>query len=655
MPRIQRIPCPLCRVPTRISAIGNNGCPTCADELKISKRERAAPRLEAAIKAQERATLRYKDFIAHEKEVRKKQERVAKEKVIAKKRKESHLLDKEISSVALARRSLLHYVERRKPDYRAAWGHELIAGELERFMHDVQANKHPRLILVVSSRFGKSELASNSFPAWVLGHHPDWEILLASASDALPAEFSRNIREQLRSPDYHKIFPSGGRLRTDSSAALRWNTEQGGGIKAIGQGGVLLGFGFKVGIFDDIHRSMEEVENPERNLSTWEWFSSIAYSRQLPGAGIIVIAQRMHDQDLIGRLMKRQEEDEARVAELREEARLLAEDSPEGYEDPYVKGMLEEAEEMDSSMDRWRVVEFPALAKQDEYFNKDTYEIEKYPPNMQPDKPNMRLLRRQGEALDPKRYSRHYYLKIKRNNPRHFAAMFQLDPQVDEGAYFDTKLIRRYGPKELPNPKNMNVVCAWDLAIGTKQQNDHTVGIAMAMDHKRRVWLLDRIRGRFGDVRLISDMVIDLHNKWGAAITGIEKTHVEQAMGPILSTKMQERGEYITLAEGKEALKPITDKAVRARTFQGWVQHGLVYVPDDEVWDDYLGILSRFLVSNIDDDTDASAWGAILLNRMPPPVDHREQNVKKRQEEDNWMSFLDEFVSTQSSRSYMES
>lgn len=655
MARIQRIPCPLCQVPTRIQAIGNNGCPTCADEIKASRRDRGQARLEQSTKNQARATTSYKQFIAHEKLVRKTEEKIQKEKVVAKKRKEAQLVNKETSSIALARRSLLHYVERRKPDYRAAWAHELIAGELERFMHDVHANKHPRLILCVSSRAGKSELASNSFPAWLLGHHPDWEILLASASDALPAEFSRSIREQLRSPDYHRIFPRGAKLRTDSSAALRWNTEQGGGIKAIGQGGVLLGFGFKVGIFDDIHRSMEEVENPDRNQSTWEWFSSIAYSRQLPGAGIIVIAQRMHDQDLIGRLLKRQQEDEARVQELRDEAQLLADDSPDGLDDPYVKGMLEEANEMDASMDRWRVVEFPALAKQDEYFNKDTFNIEQYPPGMDPDKPNMRLLRRQGEALDPRRYSRHYYLKIKRNNPRHFAAMFQLDPQVEEGAYFDVSLIRRYNLKERPKLENMNVVCAWDLAIGTKQHNDHTVGLAMAMDHKKRVWLLDRIRGKFGDIRIVSDMVIDLHNKWGAAITGIEKTHIEQAMGPILSTRMQERGEYITLAEGKEALKPITDKAVRARTFQGWVQHGLVYVPDDEIWDGYLAILSRFLVSNIDDDTDASAWGAILLNRMPAPVDHREQNLKRRREEDNWMSFLDEFVYTQSQRSYMES
>jgi predicted phage terminase large subunit-like protein len=349
--------------------------------------------------------------------------------------------------------------------------------------------------------------------------------------------------------------------------------------------------------------------------------------------------------------MKRQKDDEDRIKELRRDAAELAEESIEGMDDPIVKEMLSEADEMDESIDRWRIVEFPALAKADEYFDNETHDIIHYPSGYTPDDLSLRPLRKAGEALHPARYSRNYYLKIKRNNPREFAAMFQLTPQIDETAYFNIHQIKRYKPADRPKLDSMDVVTAWDLAIGTKQYNDHTVGLALARDHKRRVWLLDRIRGRWDDIRIVSDLIIDLHVKWNSTITGIEKMMVEQTMGPILRAKMEERQDYINLAEGQEALKPITDKAVRARTFQNWVNGGLVYVPEGEDWDDYISILSRFLVSNIDDDTDASAWGAILLNRTSPPEDPKEANRRQRDMDEEYDD--DELLGS-TSRSYME-
>ncbi len=653
MAKIRRSPCPLCLNLVPTNHIGVAGCPTCEDERTLLRRSYVEVRLPRGVALDERFRVRHQKFIAHNKEMA-----VRREEILAQKEKEAEIkrlsiIHREEASISLAKRSLLHYVERRKPDYKANWHHEIIAWELEQFLVDVEAGKHPRLMLLVSSRGGKSELASNSYPAWVLGHRPEYEILLCSASDALPTEFSRNIREQIRSDDYRKIFPRGATLRQDSTAALRWQTDQGGGLKAIGNGGTLLGFGFNIGIFDDIHKSMEEVDNPERSLAVWNWFSSIAYSRGQSKSGIVIVCQRMHDEDLAGRLLKRQYEDEQRIISLRKEAQELADESPDGMDDHVVKQMLDEAEELNESIDRWRVVEFPAIAKANEYFCNDTHEILRYPKGIPPEKGNLRLLRQEGEALDS-RYSRQYYLKIKRNNPRHFAAMYQLSPQTDDTAYFDVSRINRYTPNERPKTQTMTIVTAWDLAIETKKQNDHTVGLAMGIDYKRRVWLLDRIKGKWNDIRIIADLIIDLHIKWGSSITGIERMMVERALMPILQSRMQERNEYINVAQGKEALAPISDKATRARAAQGYINNGLFYVPEGESWDEYISVLSRFLVSNIDDDTDATAWCGILLNRTAPPTDPREENRRKREEEDLWGYDFEEFLS-RCSRSYMES
>lgn len=109
-----------------------------------------------------------------------------------------------------------------------------------------------------------------------------------------------------------------------------------------------------------------------------------------------------------------------------------------------------------------------------------------------------------------------------------FSAMFQLDPISDEGAYFDYKVINRYEPNERPKLETMQVVVAWDLAISSKQSADYTVGVVLARDFKKRIWVLDMMRGRFSDIRVVIDHIIDLHLRWNADISGVESSHMEK-------------------------------------------------------------------------------------------------------------------------------
>ena len=81
-------------------------------------------------------------------------------------------IETELASRELARRSLLHYVERFHKNYEPGWVHEDICRRLEKFVKDVEEKKSHRLMLWLPPRSGKSTLASEHFPAWVLGKHP---------------------------------------------------------------------------------------------------------------------------------------------------------------------------------------------------------------------------------------------------------------------------------------------------------------------------------------------------------------------------------------------------------------------------------------------------------------------------------------------------
>jgi predicted phage terminase large subunit-like protein len=461
-----------------------------------------------------------------------------------------------------------------------------------------------------------SELASDSGPAWILGHHPDWEVILASYSDELPTKFSRSIREQVRSAEYKEIFPRGPVIKADDAGAGAWRTEQGGGFRAVGVGGAITGFGANVLILDDCIRGEAEARSPVALEKLWQWATSTASSRLMPLSGVIIIAQRWAVMDLIGRFEQRMAEEMAEVISTRKRADDYEE---EGDIDEAERHRLE-AKELDESMDKWHLVKYSALAVEDEYLTPEG-EITRVSAQQTP-LPSWRLLRRKGESIHPQRFPRGYYLNKKRLNPTLFSAMYQQEPVSLEDSYFSGGDFRRYEKGKHPKLENCNVFASWDLAVSTATYADFTVGICAAMDCKGDVYILDRIKGRFGDIYEISDLIIDLHVKWKCQQTGIERMMLSMALGPVLKRRMQERKQYINLAEGKEELRAGNqDKKVRARQIQALLKQGKILVPEGESWDEFIAILSSFGFSGHDDDADSMAYLGIMFNRTPPPRD----------------------------------
>lgn len=643
--------CPICREPTYAAHRHPSGsCFPCHDDLQDL--------IKANYKASMARQEAFAEFVANKYEVFSTiapavaAEAARKEAVVEKKQLQRVVSDqaRELASLALARRSLLHYVERRLPKYQADWLHEDIARRIERFVERIERGESPRLILEVASRAGKSELASDSGPAWILGHHPDWTVVITSYSDELPVKFSRNIREQLRSDEYRAIFPSGGRLKKDDAGVQAWTTEQGGGVRATGVGGALLGFGANVLIMDDTIKGEQEARNPKTLDGIWEWATSTAFSRLMPNSGVLVIAQRWSVDDLIGRFERKMANDYAEIAQLRRDA-----DEYEAAGDAFeAERMRLEADEVAMSMDVWDIVKYPALAIDDEYLTNDG-DIVRVPATAKAH-PGWRLLRKKGESVHPKRFSRAYYLNKKRLNPTLFSAMYQQEPVSEEGSYFNYGDFQRYPVGKHPKLDYAHVFCAWDLAISTATSADYTVGIAGMMDFRGNVYLLERVKGKFGDAFEISDLIIDLHLRWKASITGIEKMHVSQTLGPVLKRRMMERGEFINLAEGKEELKTGNqDKKLRARQFQALCRAGKVFVPQTDAWDEYIAQMTQFGSSSKDDDVDASAWLGVLVTRQPPPRDPAEEYRRKSEEKkDDWYNeLIDEL--RERDQSYMES
>lgn len=192
----------------------------------------------------------------------------------------------ELAQRELCRRKLLPFIQRFRPKYVAGWVHEDICRRIERFVERVENKEEPRLLLMMPPRSGKSEISSRHTPGWILGKHPDWEIIAASHTSSLSLSFSRYLRDVMRDPAYTAVFPDAC-LDPSSQSVENWNLTKGGGYLAAGVGTGITGRGANVLLLDDLVKDIEAADSITIRDNTWEWYLSTAYTRLAPGGGVL--------------------------------------------------------------------------------------------------------------------------------------------------------------------------------------------------------------------------------------------------------------------------------------------------------------------------------------------------------------------------------
>lgn len=219
--------------------------------------------------------------------------------------------------------SLLNYTRymfRQKSGTRFVVGdhHRIICEALQR----VILGKCPRLIINMPPRYGKTEIISKMFVGYGLALNPRAKFIEISYSDDLVLDNSREVNEMLRS-DYHtRLFPE---CEARNIAAKKWMTTAGGGVYAVSTGGQVTGFGAGQTTTTSIEEVAEELSGPtfagaliiddfikpddalsdnirtSANARFENTIRSRLNSRETP---IVVVMQRVHEDDLCGHLLK---------------------------------------------------------------------------------------------------------------------------------------------------------------------------------------------------------------------------------------------------------------------------------------------------------------------------------------------------------------
>jgi predicted phage terminase large subunit-like protein len=318
------------------------------------------------------------------------------------------------------------------------------------------------VVIELPPRHGKSELVSRWVPVWHFAEHPDRHVTLAGYGAALPEGHSRFVRDVIAEHG----AGLGVTLAADSTAADRWHTSAGGSCRAVGVGGALTGFGSHLLVIDDPISNAEEADSEVMREKVWEWFMSVALTRREPGATVVVMCTRWHEDDIIGRIMAH--------PVLSKQARRIT---------------------------------LPALAEDDDA-----------------------LGRKHGEALWPQRYNRETLLRDYQASltARWWNALFQQRPTAAEGAEIKRSWWRYYDELPITWQEFEYRLASWDATFTDASTSDWVVGQVWGVFGGQR-YLLDQVRERMTFVETCA-AIAKTHERWQCHGTAVELAANGQAI-----------------------------------------------------------------------------------------------------------------------------
>lgn len=215
--------------------------------------------------------------------------------------------------IEAAKKNLLHYArwifsEFYEVEFLESWYHELLC----KVLMAVCEGREKRVIINIPPSYGKTEFAVKLFVSWVLGKKPNYRFIYISYSDDLATKTPAETKQIISSEAYKKVF---GEKRFSKKADQEWyineNGMNGGGMYSSTIAGGVTGFHSDILIIDDPMKAIEKNLSSSRELVK-NFYTGTAKTRlrkSNPNSAIIVIMQRLHEDDLVGYLLREEKEE----------------------------------------------------------------------------------------------------------------------------------------------------------------------------------------------------------------------------------------------------------------------------------------------------------------------------------------------------------
>lgn len=200
--------------------------------------------------------------------------------------------------------------EEAQPGRPVVWGWYLQA-LCERLMAFLNDPAERELVINVPPRTGKSTLISVLLPAWVWLQRPQAQFIAITKAHKNVQRDARGMRHVVTSAAYQRLAQLAGveiRLSDDQNQVEYFATRAGGHRISLATGGDIIGTGADLMILDDPHDPADLLGSPEQvgdALSKVSDRFEEVWTRRLnpggePPAKVLIVMQRLHDNDLAG-------------------------------------------------------------------------------------------------------------------------------------------------------------------------------------------------------------------------------------------------------------------------------------------------------------------------------------------------------------------
>ncbi|MGA5820823.1 phage terminase large subunit [Kitasatospora sp. NPDC094028] len=381
-----------------------------------------------------------------------------------------------------------------------------------------------RLLVSMPPQEGKSERVTKTGSLWALHRNPELRLGIVSYSQALAEGFGRDVRNWIASNNGDEnTLDLGLRIARDNGSARRWQLAgHRGGIVCVGIGGGLTGRPLDALVIDDPFADKEQAASAYYRERVWGWWQAVGSTRLAPGAPVICILTRWHEDDIAGRFL----------------------DSEDGH--------------------RWRVINIPALA------DHDPAKGESDPLGRAPGQWLISARGRSSEEWEA--------IRVQAGS-RVFNALYQGRPSPDAGNVWKRPWWRRYSiPLWSQHPSVADaylvdefdeLIMSWDMTFKDTKSSDYVVGQVWCR-RGANVYLLDQIRKRLSFTDTLT-VFKTLAARWPQATAKLVE---DKANGTAIIDTLKSK------IPGIIAITPTESKYARANAAAPLIEAGNVLLPE---------------------------------------------------------------------------
>ena len=341
-----------------------------------------------------------------------------------------------------------------------------------------------RLIIMLPPGAAKSTYTSWLFPGWFLNIKKGLTILAASYAYDLAESFGRRCRNTI--DNFGHLL--GYQLKQDSKAAGEWETTNDGRYFCAGVNAGIAGHRADLGLIDDPIGDEKQANSKLFRDRLWDWYRNDFVPRLKPQAWRVIICNRRHEDDLVGRLT-----------------------NPKFPEN--------EAED-------WYVLSLPMEAEA-----------------------NDPLGRQPGERLWSEWFTEKQVADAKKN-PRTWSGLYQQHPTPESGDFFQRSWVDGGLYMSLSDlPKDLTIYSASDHSCSTSKGANKNCFGSFGVDGDYHIWILPDLFWQSCSPGDAVEAMFDIVRRRRPVNWTAERGHISLSLRPLIEKLMVEKGLFFVIDE----------------------------------------------------------------------------------------------------------